>query len=124
VKTILIIDDSRGSQVLNKSILEKEQYKVFTASRGREGVNMARDHHPDLILMDVVMPVNDGKETAAYLQAIRKFSNIPVIFVTGAVPEDVVGKGNFIDVEGREYPVLSKPIDRLELIKRVAEALA
>lgn len=124
MKTILIIDDNQDFQDLVKYILEQEQYKVLTASNGKQGVLMARQHHPDLILMDVMMPGNDGRETTAYLQAIRQYKDIPVIFITGVVAPDRVEGGNIIDIEGKEYPMIAKPVDRMELIRRIAEVLA
>ena len=124
MKTILMIDDSRDFLEMVRYVLVQEGYRVLTALDGKQGVAIARHDRPDLILMDVMMPGHDGKETAGYLQAVGRFAGIPVVFLTGVVSEDRAEGGNVVCIEGQDYPMIAKTVDREELIRRVKHHLA
>ncbi len=79
---ILVIDDTPVNLKLLKLSLDKE-FDVFTATSGAEGLAMAREHMPDLILLDVLMPEMDGFEACRLIKADPVLQAIPVIFVTG-----------------------------------------
>ena len=78
---ILVIDDVPDNLLLASSLL-KNLYRVKVATSGEKGLAIARTDPPDLILLDVMMPVMDGYETCAWLKADSALKNIPVIFLT------------------------------------------
>lgn len=79
--TILVIDDVPDNLLLASSLL-KNLYRVKVAPSGEKGLAIARSDPPDLILLDVMMPVMDGYETCAWLKADQALKHIPVIFLT------------------------------------------
>ena len=124
MKTILIIDDNQDFRELVHYTLAEKGFRVLMAEDGKQGVAMVRNERPDLILMDVMMPGHDGVETAGYLQAIGRFSGIPVVFLTGVVSEDGPEGGNIITVDGKEYPMIPKTADREDMVNRIKKYLA
>jgi DNA-binding response OmpR family regulator len=119
MKTILVIDDNQDFLEMVRYVLSQEGFRVFTASDGRQGVLQVHHERPDLILMDVMMPGHDGVETAGYLQAIGRFTGIPVVFLTGIVSEDGPEGGDTVRIDGREYPRIMKTVGQKELVLRV-----
>ena len=91
MKTILVVDDEFDMASTLRAILEREGYRVETCADGREAIERVRASRPDLILMDVMMPVLDGRETVRRLRA-RPGANqhTPVIGVTGGDREEEV----------------------------------
>ena len=79
---ILVVDDSPTEIHVLKTLLEKGGYEVATASSGEEGIKVAKDSRPDLILMDVVMPGINGFQATRELANQPETANIPVIIVT------------------------------------------
>ncbi len=79
---VLVVDDSATDQYAFRKILEKHGYQVSVANNGRQGVDMAVQHFPDLILMDVVMPELNGFQATRELTKNAATGNIPVIMVT------------------------------------------
>lgn len=79
---ILVVDDSPTEVHYVKNILQKNGHKVSVAANGEEGVSMAKQLAPDLILMDIVMPVLNGFQATRLLTRDDKTSNIPVVMVT------------------------------------------
>lgn len=79
---VLIVDDSPTEIHVIKSTLERNGYETLTAESGAEGVELARDRKPDLILMDVVMPGLNGFQATRQLSRDPLTSMIPVIMVT------------------------------------------
>lgn len=78
--TVLIVEDSTNQRALYQEELEEEGYHVLAAADGREALAIAREHHPDLVILDVNMPVMDGLDTLSYLLEID--SGLPVIINT------------------------------------------
>ena len=81
---VLIADDQQDNLVIFSAILTHHGYGVFLAANGQEAVELAREHSPRLILMDLQMPVMDGWEATRLLRARPETSRIPVIAVTAA----------------------------------------
>ncbi|MGV6858538.1 MAG: response regulator [bacterium] len=79
---ILVVDDSPTELHVYQKILSKHGYTVSVAANGEEGVKKAQDEAPDLIFMDVVMPVLNGFQATRELTRNTKTSNIPVVMVT------------------------------------------
>jgi DNA-binding response OmpR family regulator len=117
-KTVLVIDDSIMIRKMVASILA-DQFEVLEAKDGMIGLETAKRHHPDLILLDFVMPKMDGYDT---LQAIRRedsLKNTPVIMmsglkeqVTSRIPEPFVG-----------FDFIEKPFEADALLSQIRKAL-
>ncbi len=116
---ILVVDDSATDQYALRSILEKHGFQVSVASNGREGVTMARQLMPDLILMDVVMPELNGFQATRELTRNEETGSIPVIMVTSKdAPTDTV----WAKRQGAlDYVV--KPAKEKDLLKRINQLL-
>jgi two-component system cell cycle response regulator DivK len=81
-RRILIIEDQEDSRRILRDLLSSVGYHLLEASAGDEGVRLAEVHRPDLILMDVQMPVLDGYEATRRIKAQPELRNIPIIVVT------------------------------------------
>ena len=79
---ILLVDDEPDILLLLKYNLEKEQFLVRTASNGREGIEVAKDFLPDIIVLDVMMPEMDGIEACIELRELPELKNVLITFLT------------------------------------------
>ena len=113
--TILIVDDSSDSRLLLSLILQKEGYDVLEVSDGEEALEKARKASPDLILLDILMPVMDGYEVCRLLKADEALGDIPVIFMSslGEAKDKIRG----LNLGGADY--ITKPFDRGEVLARI-----
>jgi putative two-component system response regulator len=116
---ILLVDDEDSNLRLLTQWLVPSGYDVDLASNGKEAVQKARDGMPDLIILDIMMPVMDGYEACRVLKTATETKNIPIIMVTALHDRDSKLKG--LSVSANDF--LSKPIDRSELIIRVRNLL-
>lgn len=117
--TVLVVDDSPTETRIFAGALEKAGFRVESAPNGEEGVSAARRLHPDIILMDVVMPVLNGFQATRQLQRDPKTADIPVIMVTSKDQETDRTWG--LRQGARDY--LVKPVDTGELVARIRMAL-
>ncbi|WP_346318378.1 response regulator [Chitinophaga sp. YIM B06452] len=113
--TILVIEDMSDVQENIAEILEMDNYKVLTASDGREGVKLALEHKPDLIICDISMPVLDGYGVLHMLQKRDEMSHIPFIFLSARAERTDIRKG--MELGADDY--LVKPFDPMELLHAV-----
>jgi twitching motility two-component system response regulator PilH len=113
--TILVVDDSPTEQHVLRNILEKAGFHVETALDGREGIALAKRLHPDLILMDVVMPVLNGFQATRQLRDDQETADIPVIMVTTKDQETDKSWGLRQGAEA----YLVKPVSAPDLLRRV-----
>ncbi len=120
--TILIADDNPGILRLIKVNLQFEGFEVICAADGREALNMARRHRPDLIILDIMMPEMDGWEVLSNLKKDDELKNIPVILLTGVSVSVREGKERGL-IEGVE-DFLTKPFNPLRLIKSVEDIVS
>ena len=112
---ILIVDDVVSNVLLLKILLTNEKFQVCTASNGNMCIEMAKSEHPDLILLDVMMPDLNGFDTAVVLKKDPETHEIPIIFLTALNnPSDLV-KG--FQVGANDF--LTKPFNKEELVMRV-----
>lgn len=90
-KTILIVEDEKDIREALSDELQENQYEVIEAKNGKEGVTAALERHPDLILMDLLMPEISGMEALQHIRADSWGVNVPVIVLTNlnANNEDV-----------------------------------
>jgi two-component system cell cycle response regulator DivK len=84
-RSILYVEDNLENRILVQRILEAEGYAFLGASNAHEGLDLARSHHPDLILVDINMPEVDGLTMTRELKSDARFENVPVIAVTANV---------------------------------------
>jgi DNA-binding response OmpR family regulator len=113
---ILVVDDEPRYVRLMEANLVSAGYRVITASNGQEAVSAVDEEHPDLVLLDVMMPVLDGLGAC---ERIRKFSNVPIVMVTAKGDERDRVHG--LDVGADDYIV--KPYSVTELLARVRAVL-
>jgi len=113
--TILIVDDAVINIEVLGSSLRNEGYEVLEAHDGEKALEVAFEHQPDLILLDVMMPGIDGYETCRELKLKSVLKNIPVIFLTVCSEERDILKG--FEAGGVDY--ISKPFNTAELFARV-----
>ncbi len=117
--TILTVDDTPANIRLLTHYLEKQGYKVLTAEDGFEGFKAAIQHHPDLILLDVMMPGTDGYEVCELLKAEEETKNIPVMFLTAKT--EVEDKIRGFEMGAVDY--ITKPFNLAEISTRVENQL-
>jgi PAS domain S-box-containing protein len=113
--TVLIIDDTSENRLLLSSQLGMEGYQMLKAEGGPSGIELAIEHNPDVILLDVMMPGMDGFEACKLLKQNPQTHLIPVIMVTAL--RDVQRRIEGIEAGADEF--LSRPHDRQELLVRV-----
>ncbi|HEX7555642.1 MAG TPA: response regulator transcription factor [Leptolinea sp.] len=113
---ILAVDDERLYQHLLEVNLEKEGFEVITANNGMDALDMVSSKHPDLVIMDIMMPKMDGITTC---ERIRQFSNVPIIILTARGEEQDRVRG--LNVGADDYVV--KPFSATELVARVRAVL-
>jgi CheY-like chemotaxis protein len=120
MQRILIIDDEDDiREVASLSLEATAGWQVLTASSGVQGIELAIEHQPDAILMDVMMPGVDGPTTFRQMQQIPAIAHIPVLLLTAKVQG--VDKRRFANLE--VAAVLFKPFDPLTLAEQIAGAL-
>ncbi|MFC1954442.1 response regulator transcription factor [Chloroflexota bacterium] len=125
-KKILIVDDDPDIRDAISAVLEHHSYEVITASNGTEGLDKLRDERPDLMILDLLMPVMDGYEVLKELQDPRrsKYGKIPILLQT-SVKEDASRRRYELET-GLELNVddyVEKPIDPGTLVTRVEKLL-
>lgn len=114
-KRILLVDDEKDILELLMYNLQNEGYKVKTASNGKDAVSLAGEYRPDMILLDIMMPDQDGVETCRQLRAIPELSGTHIIFLTARSEEysEVAG----FDAGADDYII--KPIKPRALLSRI-----
>ncbi|MBS1142262.1 MAG: histidine kinase [Proteobacteria bacterium] len=117
--SILVVDDERINVALFTAQLKSESYITLSASSGEEALKIAEREHPDLILLDVMMPGMSGFEVAERLKSNGSTKNIPIIMITALDDRQTMIKGLQCGVE--EF--LTKPVLSVELLLRVRNLL-
>ena len=119
--TILLVDDNLDNVELLVEILRVQGYRTLTAQNGHEAIRLAANEQPDLILLDIAMPVMDGMEVLEVLKSGSSTSAIPVMFVTGIMENEkilrAIEKHAVIDY-------VPKPIVISELLDKIAAYLS
>jgi len=121
---ILIVDDDRDFVESTRTVLESKPYEVVVAYEGEEGLKKAKEENPDLILLDVIMPVKDGFSAAEQLKKDAQLGKIPIVMLTAfsskrqgsSIP---VSRGFTLDTE--DY--IEKPVTPEELLAVVERCL-
>ncbi|MBT4288899.1 MAG: sigma-54-dependent Fis family transcriptional regulator [Bacteroidetes bacterium] len=115
VPLILIVDDNISNLRLFETILKKKGYKTAIAQNGQEALDYVEETIPDLILLDIMMPIIGGFETCQQLKASKATKDIPVIFITAVSDHPSLLKG--FDLGGVDY--ITKPFLKAEVMARV-----
>lgn len=118
-KKILIIEDDEDLHLLYRLYLQGESYKILEAHNGKEGLERIDKERPDLILLDMIMPVMDGEEFIRELRFERKIVDIPIIIasVNDKIPP-------FLTEKGKIRRILKKPFPIELLLKEIHGALS
>ncbi|MCK9614959.1 MAG: response regulator [Candidatus Omnitrophica bacterium] len=119
-KKILIVDDEEATLSYLCRILERENYKVFSTTKGKEVFDLAANNRPDVIVLDIILPDIDGGEVASLLSKNAATSNIPIIFLTGILTKS---EESFAGKTGKRY-VLAKPIAKEKLLEMIQKVLS
>lgn len=120
-KSILIIDDEEDVKAIAQLGLEMAaNWHVITASSGKEGLNLAETTQPEVILLDLMMPDWDGKETLKQLKANQNTANIPVILMTAKTQSAIASELNRLEIIG----IITKPFRPLQLPEKISEILS
>jgi DNA-binding response OmpR family regulator len=115
--TVLVVDDEAPIRLLCRVNLEAENMTVLEAADGDKGLELARAEHPDVILLDVMMPGRSGWEVAEELLMDEATSGIPIIFLTARA--EVRDRAKGIDLGGVDY--VTKPFNPVELAPLVRD---
>ena len=110
---ILIVDDEPHIVMVVKVRLEKAGYEVISAGDGREGLDKARTEKPDLILLDLMLPLISGDEVCRTLKADPEYKKIPIIIFTARARQT----DNCAD------DIVNKPFDPKQLLEKIAALL-
>jgi two-component system KDP operon response regulator KdpE len=113
---VLVVDDDAPILRLVRAALQADGYTVTTATNGQEAVDAVEQDEPDIIILDLMMPVMDGQEA---LKRIRQSSSVPVIFLTARTSG--ADKVRSLDLGADDY--VTKPFDPDELSARIAAVL-
>ena len=117
---ILIVDDVVSNVLLLKILLTNEKFQVITANNGTTCIEQTKKEHPDLILLDVMMPDISGFDTAVVLKKDEETKDIPIIFLTALnTPQDLV---HGFQVGASDF--LTKPFNKEELVMRVMQQIS
>ncbi len=118
-KTILVVESNLKDLRLCRDLLELRGHDVMEAVDGLEGISLARLHRPDLILMDVALPLMSGEEALNILNSKPETKNIPVIAFTGfAMKGD---KERFLEIGFNGY--IAKPVDTRKFVPQMEKYL-
>jgi two-component system alkaline phosphatase synthesis response regulator PhoP len=124
-KKILLVDDDPDFVEAVKVIVENGGYEVRVAYDGQEGLEAVAEEKPDLIVLDVMMPVMNGHETCARLKGNKETADIPIILLTAVadrVTTSTYSHRDMLESEADDYiPKPVEPKDLLELIKNWAK---
>jgi two-component system, OmpR family, alkaline phosphatase synthesis response regulator PhoP len=113
---VLVVDDEEPILELLKYNLEKQGYDVRTASEGAEAVDIAKKFHPDLVLLDVMMPKMDGVEACRQIRALPELVNTFIVFLTARAEE----YSEIAAFDGGADDYILKPIKPRALMSRIS----
>ncbi len=121
---ILLVDDDKDFVEATRLVLESKPYEVVVAYDGDEGLAKARKEKPDLIILDIIMPVKDGFSAAEQLKKDPELKKIPVIMLTSfseKVGETSLSVSQGLALDTEDY--VDKPVAPQELLRRVERLL-
>lgn len=117
---LLVVDDTEANLLLLKALLQKVGFKIVTAKNGLDALDLVIKEKPDLVLLDVMMPIMDGYQTALKIREKPEFDTLPIIFLTALNSSEDVVKG--FSNGGNDF--ITKPFNKEELIIRIRHQLS
>jgi DNA-binding response OmpR family regulator len=130
---ILVVDDDRPTVMIISSILKKQGYEVFTAFDGMNGLRKAREVKPDLVVLDIMMPLLNGYEVCRRLQSNPDTADISVLMLTakGRIDAEAEEPTQYFDsvqdqlrgFDSGAMDFLTKPVKAKEVVRRVKALL-
>lgn len=111
----LVVDDEPSNRVLLRTLLRRQGYRVLEATNGAEAVTVATAERPDVVFMDVMMPLMDGYQAAGHIKSLSGDHFIPIIFLTALTDEESLA--HCIDAGGDDF--LTKPFNRTILRSKI-----
>jgi|SRR5450756_537167 len=124
MKRVLLVDDDRDFIESTKAVLE-EKYEVLVAYDGDEGIEKARSEKPDLIILDVIMPTEDGFSAAEKLKEDPELTAIPIMMLTSfgsRVSETSIPRSRGIELDSEDY--IEKPVEPDVLLRHAEDLLS
>ncbi len=116
-KTILVIEDNEMNMKLMRAVLRAGHYRMLEAPDAEKGLRLVREHHPDLILMDIQLPAMDGLSATKIIKADPDLRDIPIFALTGFAMESDKEKAMDIGLEG----YIVKPFSVKVLLDTIAD---
>ena len=116
---ILVVDDEPVIVRLMEFILARQGYELLVAVDGEEALQKIRAHHPDLVLLDIMMPRIDGYEVARLLRADSETAGLPIIMLSAKAQKEDIRRGAEVGVDA----YVTKPFSPEHLVQVVAEHL-
>ncbi len=117
---ILIVDDDASTLALEERILQSDGYEVLIAVNGLQALRTALDENPDLIILDLKLPIMDGFEICDQLKSSEETGEVPVLILSANGSE----KHRVAAIECGASAYLTKPINRKQLVSEVRELLS
>jgi DNA-binding response OmpR family regulator len=125
VYKILLVDDDADFVAATRMVLESQaDYRVLTASDGVFGLPIAKAEKPDLIILDVIMPFEDGFAAARQFRGDAEVAHIPIIFLTSfaqRIGQTDIAVSQGMDLEAEDY--IEKPVNPVDLLRSVDRLL-
>ena len=119
-KRILIVEDQEDNRRILRDLLAHTNYTVIEAVTGEEGVNLAQTSHPDLILMDIQLPILDGYEATRRIKAIPNLSQVPIIVITSYALSGDEEKAHAAGCDA----YVAKPFSPMQLLSTIHQYLS
>lgn len=119
IPKVMVVDDEEGVRKVFREALTKRGYHVIEAENGKEAVDIASEELPDVVIMDLVMPVMNGVEATKRLRKLPECKKIPIIAVTAfklselVLPEEEAGLWNAVILKPLELETLYRAVDGL-----------
>jgi two-component system cell cycle response regulator DivK len=118
-KTVLLVEDNEDNRTVYRTILEHFGYEVVEAKNGEDGIRVAKEEHPNLILMDISIPIIDGWEATKILKADEATKDIPIIALTAHALATDRSKAEEVGCDG----YLAKPCEPRRVVAEVERFL-
>jgi len=119
-KRVLLADDEEDIKIVLSTFLQSHGYEIATAFDGLDTLEKVQSEKPDLILLDIMMPVLDGYEVCKRLKADKRTANIPILMLSAAAHADSIARA--LSAGAKDYIV--KPFEPEKLLEKIKEILA
>jgi DNA-binding response OmpR family regulator len=119
LQKLLIVDDEEGVRALVRMTLNTDEYQILEASDGNQALGLARDHHPDLILLDVMLPDLSGIDICRELKCDPTMASTTIVMLTAKAQNSDYGEAEDAGADG----YFTKPFSPIALIQKVESVL-